>query len=145
MITAIEVNRQKARKIEQTVQPLLGNQQELTPAQKDKAMELLRDAREMMTTSNNMVNDLKARHAAMLEKGKAEVAVTDVLYHGVVIRFPGVQTRIMTAFKGPLKVHLVRVDREWRIQLLDPKNQFTQYLGAETIPDGVSSALARLV
>lgn len=144
ILAAVELQRQKARKIEQTVQPLLANQKNLTPAQKEKATELLFEAKEMTGRADAAANAFKARHAAMVAKADVEISVAEVLHHGVVIRFPGLQTRIMTDFKGPLKIQLKKVGNERRILLVTPSNQSTQYLGGETLPDPFAAALAKL-
>jgi hypothetical protein len=145
VLAAIEAQRQKARKIEQTVQPLLANQKKLTPAQKEKATELLFEAQEMTQAAERQVKALKERYATITSKSRPEVEVADTLHQGVVLRFPGLQTRIMTAFKGPLRVVLKHVRGERTIQLIEDGSRASQTLGGESIPDPVAHALHRLL
>jgi uncharacterized protein (DUF342 family) len=144
-LAAIEAQRAKARKIEQTVQPLLANQKQLTPAQKEKATELLFEAQEMTQEADRKIKELKERHAAVTAKARAEVHVSETLCNGVVLRFPGLQTRIMAAFKGPLKVILKTIRGQRSILLVDTTSNASQSLGAESIPDPIAHALNKLL
>jgi uncharacterized protein (DUF342 family) len=144
MLAAVEQQRAKAMKIEQTVQPLLQNQRTLTPAQKETATELLFNAQSMAQQADKEAKAIHELHASITAKAKAEVTVSDVLCPGVVIRFPGMQTRVMTPYKGPLKIALQRTKGESAILLIDPRTGSTQRLGAESVPDTVSNLLSRM-
>lgn len=143
-IDLIEALRAKAKKIEQTVQPLLQHQKTLTAAQREKATELLFEAGEMNQTAAAKAAQLKARYAAIMAVAKPEVHVGEMLHQGVVLRFPGVQTRIMNPFAGPLQIVLKVVRNEREIRLIDPASGALQQLGAESVPDPVAAALAKL-
>jgi uncharacterized protein (DUF342 family) len=144
-LAAIDAQRAKARKIEQTVQPLMANQKQLTPAQKEKATELLFEAQEMTQAADRKIKELKERHAAITARARAEVHVAETLCNGVVLRFPGLQTRVMAAFKGPLKVILKTVRGQRSILLVDTTSNASQALGAESIPDPIAHALNKLL
>jgi uncharacterized protein (DUF342 family) len=145
-LAAIDAKRQKAKKIEQIVQPLLQHQKTLTPAQKEKATELLFEAQQMTQEAVQATAALKERHASMihLASTKAEIVVAGTLYPGVVIRFPALQTRIMSAIRGPVRIAIKAEDPDHRIMATDLINHTTHPLGCESIHDRVAMSLIRI-
>jgi len=144
IIAAAEAQKAKAKKIEQTVQPLLQNQKKLTPAQKEKATELLFDAQSMNQLATETLLAVKERYENSLANCKPEVVLSDILNPGVVLRFPGLQTRVMSPFKGPLKIAIKRSGQENRILLIDTESGSSQQLGAESIPDQTAKLMGKV-
>jgi uncharacterized protein (DUF342 family) len=145
-LAAIDAKRHKARKIEQTVQPLLQNQKALTAAQKEKATELLFEAQEMAQHALKASNVLKERYTAINTASKTgcEILVHGALFPGVIIRFRALQTRIMSLVQGPARITMETAGRDRIIRLTDITTGDTRNLGCETIPDPLVGLMAKL-
>jgi hypothetical protein len=133
----------KVKKVRDTVEPLLRNQKALTAPQKERATELLYEARErdeqITQTLVKLRHDLEEASA----RAQAEVAVTDVLHAGVTIRFPGLETTIRSPLKGPLRIVPQQLGGERCIVLLEEGSERSHPLDTLKFADGGVDALRR--
>jgi hypothetical protein len=100
----VESNRKRIAKVRDTVAPLMRNQKHLTREQKEKATELLYDADTLENETQGIIESLIKRYVALCERSRLEVLVAAHLYPGVTIRFPGVETSLRLAQRGPVRV-----------------------------------------
>jgi len=105
-LAAVDAQQARARRMEQSVAPLLALGKTLSEAQKERATQLIYEASEATEQAARAATDLQERQARAAEAARAEVHVADVLYPGVVILLPGYQVEIATPFQGPLIVCL---------------------------------------
>ncbi len=96
--------RKRAAEIREKIAPLMSQLKNLTPQQREKATELMYDADEMEEAAERQLTELTDRCRTSVDRSKAEVLVTETVYPGVVIRFPGVEAVIGTAIMGPVRI-----------------------------------------
>jgi uncharacterized protein (DUF342 family) len=114
----IEARMVKARKIRQTVEPLLQSGQSLTPQQQLKIGALLAEADTLDTLAQSQRRELRQEYEAAMLRCRNEVHVHGTVFPGVTIRFPGVQTTARTVLRGPCRICLEKNDGGSRIVLI---------------------------
>lgn len=101
---AIELQRKKIAKVRQTVEPLLRNVKQLTGPQKEKATELLCEADEIEHQTNDTVQRLTQRLENLKVRQNLSVEIREQVHAGVVVRFPGVESTLRLAMRGPIRI-----------------------------------------
>ena len=81
----------------------------------------------MEAATEKLVKDLEARTQRFSQTARAEVIVAEVVYPGVTVRFPSVETIFTTAFKGPFTLTPEKLGNVTEIVLIDGSN------GAKTV------------
>ena len=100
----IEAQRKQVSKVRQTVEPLMRNVKQLTGPQKEKATELLCEADEIEHRTNQAIKLLTDRLSSLRARQKLEIEVRDQVHAGVIVRFPGVESTLRLAMKGPIRI-----------------------------------------
>jgi hypothetical protein len=100
----MEVQQKQVEKTRLLIDPLMRDPKHLTAVQKEKATELLYEADEVEHKIKSEIAELRKAGQAAASKCKAEITVAQIVHPGVVIRFPGLETRIRSTLKGPLKI-----------------------------------------
>ena len=95
---------QRAQKIRATVEPLLQQAKNLTPAQKEQATELVYNATEAEEASKQTIQRLTQELLERRARAQAEVYVSGAIYPGTLIRFLGVQTNVEKPIDGPVTI-----------------------------------------
>ena len=86
------------------IQPLLRDRKRLSPAERDKATELLYSAAKTDQELAGKIAEFKAALERSNAKCKAEVRVSDTLYSGVTIHLPGMSAMVSQTFRGPILI-----------------------------------------
>lgn len=103
-VLEIESNLARSAQIRQVIAPLMRNQKSLTPAQREKATELLFEADELQRHGADLVEEIRRRFHALAVKARAEIRVAQILHPGTVVRLGDLQVTIDTPFTGPLRL-----------------------------------------
>jgi hypothetical protein len=135
----------KAKKIRETVRPLMENQKRLTPQQKERATELLFEADEFQAQADALLATLKKANDAVAARAKLQVEVEQAIYPGVTIRFPGVYATVHDALAGPLRVATKAMHGETRIVMYYGRSGTAHTLTTHPDPDDYSVALKKLL
>ncbi len=102
-VAEIEHKLLQARKVRDTVEPLLRNQKQLTAPQKEKATELLFEASEVEEQAAKKLAELRAQFEHIRACGKQMIHVKQRVNAGVTIRLPGVEAIIAFPIAGPVQ------------------------------------------
>ncbi len=106
---SVKTKRLGIARIRQTVQPLMAHQKRLSPAQKERATELLFEADE----AEEEITETERTHADMLEKARAPevpyVLVSTLVHRGVMIRIGRRATTFSKELKGPVRIEKRKV------------------------------------
>jgi hypothetical protein len=135
----------KAKKIRETVRPLMENQKRLTPQQKERATELLFEADEFQAQADALLATMKKANDAVAARSKLQVEVEQAIYPGVTIRFPGVYATIHDALAGPLRVATKAMHGETRIVMYYGRSGTAHSLTTHADPDDFTVALKKLL
>jgi uncharacterized protein (DUF342 family) len=106
LIPEIEARQSKVARIRLAVEPLLQSNQVLTPQQQLKIGALLAEADALDTLVIAQRRELREECEAAMARCKNEVHISDIVHPGVTIRFPGAQTTVRIALRGPCKICL---------------------------------------
>ena len=117
----IAMLRQKAIKTRQVVEPLLTNQKHLNAEQKEKATELLYSAYDLEDMVAKIIEKIDKLYRAMMEQTSQEIEVSDIVYGGVIVRFPRTEAMTVQPIRGPLKIRPQKVDKVLRVVAVDDK------------------------
>jgi hypothetical protein len=118
-IAAAETSRQKAREIRNAVEPLLARAKTLTPAQKEKATELLYSADETEAGANQAIAAFESSRTILRNAIAGQIKVSSLLHPGVQIRFPIAEGVTASRFRGPVEVALDSHGSESRVVVID--------------------------
>ena len=101
-----EVNafREKARRAAAMGNKLLSDQKRLTPRDKERATELLFKSYELEQSTHKMLDMIRMRYERAVSVANPEICVSEAVYPGVLIRFPGMEAAISSALRGPLRI-----------------------------------------
>ncbi|MBN2375775.1 MAG: DUF342 domain-containing protein [Sedimentisphaerales bacterium] len=113
--------RQKSRKIRQAIEPLLAYQKHLKAEQKAKANELLKNAYDLEKRAAKLIEKIDKLYQSMMEQTSQEIEVSDIVYGGVIIRFPRAEAMTVQSIQGPLKIRPKKVDRVLQVVAIDDK------------------------
>ncbi|MCC6239414.1 MAG: DUF342 domain-containing protein [Phycisphaerales bacterium] len=103
-LPALEAQRQKLQQTRQSVESFLKNAKMLSPAQKEKATEILYEVAQQEAV---IQKDLAALHRdwkTSQDRSRSEIRVERMLHAGVTIRFPGLQATTTTDQRGPMRI-----------------------------------------
>lgn len=100
----IEAEMRQAAKVRQTVEPLLRNQRNLTPQQKEKATELLFQAGDIEQRNAPVIDMLRRRCQESHRRCREEIQVLGTLHAGVTVRFAGLEAVVPCDIGGPLSI-----------------------------------------
>jgi hypothetical protein len=114
----------------------------LTAQQREKTTELLYNAEEMEAATELMVSDMEKQTELLRVSECAEVVVTDVSHPGVTVRFPGIQTVLQVALKGPFTLVPHKLDGVTEILLIDGKDQSKTVLPSHPVSVAESAKAA---
>ncbi len=140
-----EALRVKAEKIRRTVEPLMRNLKTLNAQQKERATELLFEADEFETQANTIVAELRRAYDTLAARSKCEVVVSETLYSGVVIKFPGVYTVIGDVLQGPLRIATRVMHGETKIVLYYRSSNTAHSLPTHVDPENNVASLEKLL
>lgn len=140
----IEAQRRQAKKVKDTVEPLLANPKTLTAQQKEKATELLYHAAEADSRIKEQLKQLKAQYDAAQARSAAEVKIDAMLYAGVTIRFEDVETTIQSPMRGPLRVLRKHEQGQTHIVAVDDRGG-SLMLEAHAVADTTMAKVSRLL
>jgi hypothetical protein len=115
----IQANRKRVSEVRAKIAPLLKIMKHLTAQQRERATELLYEADEMEAATEKLINDSHDQLRTLVDTACAEILVTELLYPGVKVRFPGVEAIINTTFKGPFTLTLRKGQGPSDIVLID--------------------------
>jgi hypothetical protein len=102
----------KANNIRTMVEPLQHSLQPLTPRQQARLAELLAEADVLEQNAQRERSELRQQCEAAIARCRYEISVTQIVHVGVTIRFPGAQTTVRIALKGPCRISLEAVNNE---------------------------------
>lgn len=139
----ILARRKKAEEMRTNLNQMLKHMRSPTPAQKQQAEEMQREAETAEREAEEMLAVLRQAYEASRGRRCAEVVVQSVLHAGVTIRFPNVETQIESDWKGPLQVIPNKTGEEWEILLIDLTSKSRQVLPARAWNDPIMAALER--
>jgi uncharacterized protein (DUF342 family) len=105
-LSETEAQLAKASKIRQMVEPLLSSVQPLTAKQQGRLAELLAEADALEAESLRRRRGLREEYDVAVARCRNEIAITHIVHPGVTIRFPGVQTTVRIALRGPCQISL---------------------------------------
>ena len=88
------------------MQPLLAHQKGLTPAQKEKATELLFSADELDTQAKESTVALELLKHPLEMSIKSTIHIFSMLHVGVIIRYPGITAAVTSSQRGPMTISL---------------------------------------
>ena len=117
----IAMLRKKAREIRQAIEPLLAYQRHLKAEQKAKATELLKNAYDLEKRAAKIIEKIDKLYQSMMEQTSQEIEVSDLVYGGVIIRFPRAEAMTVQPIRGPLKIRPQKIDRVLRVVAIDDK------------------------
>jgi hypothetical protein len=101
-----EVQLAKATKIRQLVEPLLSSVQPLTPKQQARVTELLAEADALEADALSRRRELREEYDVAIARCRNEISIAQIVHPGVTIRFPGAQTTVRIALRGPCRISL---------------------------------------
>jgi uncharacterized protein (DUF342 family) len=130
-----------AHHVRSTVEPLMQDPRRLTPAQKEKATELLFSATEAEGNAAEALRALEGPWQQVETAKKAAIVIKGMLYTGVTLRIGGVEAAVHKVLRGPLKA--VREDAPGApgIALFDGHNRRVATLPATAVA-GYAAILA---
>ncbi|MCH9023680.1 MAG: hypothetical protein IID32_13095, partial [Planctomycetes bacterium] len=105
---------------------------------------LLYAAADMEDGINESVEKIKTAYECSQKNAVPKIEVTEILYPGVLIRFPMVEVTVIKGLKGPLTIEPKKSGGTLRIIASD-KNSNTHDLGANASLDDFWSELNRLL
>jgi uncharacterized protein (DUF342 family) len=115
----IDRNRARVADVRTKIEPLMKHVKMLTPQQKERATELLYEAGELEARTETMVTTLEARCQAFRQRSNPVIVAHETIYPGVTIRFAGMEARITTAVKGPVKLKPIKTGNITEIAMVD--------------------------
>ena len=80
-----------------------------------------------------------------MEKTSQEIEVSDIVYGGVIIRFPRTEAMTVQPIRGPLKIRPQKVDRLLRVVAIDDKTDSIHNLPFNTKTDEFWEKLDKLL
>jgi uncharacterized protein len=143
-LTAIDGSRKKANEIRAAVEPLMQNQKNLTPAQKEKATELLYLADEMEQKAQDLSKAILHQQSEVQRARGGFVQVLHTVHTGVIIHFPGAHARIATPLRGPVRI-MMAPDGEPRIVAVDGRGHGTTVLPPLPVEAAQAALVSRLL
>ncbi len=116
---SLKPKRQSIERIRQTVQPLMANLKRLSPAQKERATELIFQADE----ADAEIAEAESEQNETLERARATevpyVLVSMVIHQGVSIRIGHRKTTFICTIKGPVRIEKRKVRRVTEFVAID--------------------------
>jgi uncharacterized protein (DUF342 family) len=117
-VAEIAARKARAARLAFNASQLLRFQEQLTPAQRQQAVELQQEAEQTDATAQELLEPLQAELTASRERCKAEVVVTEMLHAGVTIRFPSVEATIENEWHGPLRIVATNANDKPQVMLI---------------------------
>ena len=114
-LTEVADQRKQVQQVRQVVEPLLRNQKQLTPQQKEKATELLFNASELEAKTSGTIQALRSSYESMQARSKADAKVGGTLHAGTILRFPGVEAIVEQSLRGPLRISRRGSEGKWQV------------------------------
>jgi uncharacterized protein (DUF342 family) len=140
----IQASLKRVAKVREVVEPLLAHQKNLTAAQKEKATEMLYDAKQVQEEAHETMKGIATEHQVYVTAStNAEVLVTGVIHPGVTIRFPGMETTIRMPIKGPVRIACRTVRGSRAIVAIDEATKVAHPLELRGVHDEVMEELSR--
>jgi hypothetical protein len=118
-LAAAEASLQKARDIRGTVEPLMAHAKNLTPAQKEKATELLFAADEAETRARHDLAAVEGHKAALQTSLDTRIVVAGLLHPGVLVRFPVAAALVAARLRGPVEIALQNCRGDFQVVAID--------------------------
>jgi len=106
----IKEQEKSAVQIRQAIQPLLANLKRLSPAQRERATELLSKADEIELQVEQMRQQAEQFLRSGAPRGKPSVLINEVAYPGTQIGIGSRETRLLKPLYGPVRVELRKVN-----------------------------------
>ncbi len=103
-VPEIAAHRDKAARIRKTIEPLLKSATPLNPVQKNRVRALLLEADLLEQTADRMTLDLRAEFEFAATRFNSEVIISHTAFPGITLRFPGVETTLRMAIRGPCRI-----------------------------------------
>jgi uncharacterized protein (DUF342 family) len=122
-----------AQQVKDVVAPLLRDRKRLTPAERERATELLFHAARTDQELTAKLAEFRAAFDRSADRCRAEIHVSDTLYPGVTVRLPGLSATVSAVIKGPL---LITAGGERRKQIVvTPEHGDAITLVTTRVPD----------
>lgn len=116
---ALEGQRRHAESLRQALNPLLAGQKVMSAQQKERVTELLYQSEQAESLVERCAGKLKAARLAWTNHSRPEVIVRGVAHPGGIIRFLGVETRLVEEIAGPIAFMPRRRNGNWEICVTD--------------------------
>ena len=98
----VDERRQREDVLRASIEPLMANMKALTPAQREKATEMLYQADAMSDETTKLIAAFERRRRRTIEQARPRIAVTTRVHPGVVVRFDGTAFATSSVICGPI-------------------------------------------
>jgi uncharacterized protein len=127
-VAAAETSLQKVQEIRKIVEPLMRHAKSLTPAQKEKATELLFAADEAEARANKDMAAVAQSKATLRTCLGTRILVSSLLHPGVIIRYPVAEAVVDARWRGPVEIALQLQGSEAHVMVIDRCRNITKPL-----------------